>query len=295
VGKPGWPAIKTLFALSGNTCYYAGCEEVLTNPNWNSVNAEIAHICGEKPQAPRFDPRLSEKERNAFDNLMLMCPGCHTKIDRLLPSEHPPEVLREMKEKHLLRTPDSTRWVTDDGLDRFVAQLMISLGNMSEEDEEAMLDLAAVAPDSWSNVETVNDYEYRDNVKLWVQVTNKGTTGEFSAQISNTEGFPESWHDYTRPIAWEESEKSVLRIPAKATTRLYLANVARSPMCFWFYGPQDKMYTNDAHTTWQQNRQFDGRIAFDLQIVNLTTNAVAIKRGVVLQGERDELPTFALT
>ena len=68
----------------------------------------------------------------------------------------------------------------------------------------------------------------------------------------------------------------------------------RRPPCFWFYGPRDGMYTNNFHTIWQQNREFDGHIEFDLQIVNTTTGAITIKRGVVDQAECSELPAFAL-
>lgn len=38
------------------------------------VNAEIAHISGERPGAPRFDSALSVEERNAYENFMLLYP-----------------------------------------------------------------------------------------------------------------------------------------------------------------------------------------------------------------------------
>lgn len=154
---------------------------------------------------------------------------------------------------------------------------------------------AAIPPDPWHTYEDVNDWIYADNVKLWVEVTNATAhVGDFSAQISNTIGFPASWGNYTRPIAWEETSERVLRIPEHTHARLFLANVARRPPCFWFYGPSDGMYTNSFHTIWQQNREFDGHIEFDLQIVNTTTGAVTIKRGVVDQGGCSELPSFTL-
>jgi hypothetical protein len=43
---------------------------------------EIAHICGDKPLSARYDKLQSEKERQGFDNLMLMCGHHHNIIDK---------------------------------------------------------------------------------------------------------------------------------------------------------------------------------------------------------------------
>ena len=94
-------AVKTLYALSGNLCFYTGCEEQLTNPRWREVQGETAHIKGERPVSARYDPLQTERERQAFDNLMLLCPKHHKEIDRLCPDDHPVELLLEMKRKHL--------------------------------------------------------------------------------------------------------------------------------------------------------------------------------------------------
>jgi hypothetical protein len=54
--SPGLTAVKTLFALSCNRCAHEGCDERLTDPHWQRVNADVAHIRGEKPGAARYDP-----------------------------------------------------------------------------------------------------------------------------------------------------------------------------------------------------------------------------------------------
>lgn len=114
--RPTPSTVKSLFALSGNTCSYRGCESVLADPNWLEVNCDIAHICGERAGAARYDPDMSDEDRRAFDNLILLCPGCHRKVDRLDPSGHPAHVLRQMKEDHEGRSMEAGQWATEDGL-----------------------------------------------------------------------------------------------------------------------------------------------------------------------------------
>jgi hypothetical protein len=119
--------VRALFAASPNVCAYTGCGEKLTDPAWKEANAEIAHICGERPGAPRFDPAMSVDERNSYDNLMLLCPKHHKLIDRLDPDRHTVEVLREMKAKGELHGSTSRAWATDSELVRFALLLLGSL------------------------------------------------------------------------------------------------------------------------------------------------------------------------
>ena len=114
---------KTMFALSGNVCYFTGCDEVLARPEWSKVNGEIAHICGERPGAPRYDSTISAKDRNDCPNLMVRCPKHHKLIDQLEPSNFPVSVLHEMKEKH--ETHAVKNWATDDELARYITLLLV--------------------------------------------------------------------------------------------------------------------------------------------------------------------------
>lgn len=61
--------------------------------------AEIAHIKADAPGGPRYDASQTDDERNSFDNLMLLCLDCHTKIDRN-PGEYPAELLYEKKQAY---------------------------------------------------------------------------------------------------------------------------------------------------------------------------------------------------
>jgi hypothetical protein len=42
----------------------------------------MAHVFAANDQGPRADAALSEEERGAFENLVLLCPLCHTLIDK---------------------------------------------------------------------------------------------------------------------------------------------------------------------------------------------------------------------
>ena len=41
----------------------------------------MAHISAKKKGSPRYDDSLTDAQRNAYDNLILLCPSCHTKVD----------------------------------------------------------------------------------------------------------------------------------------------------------------------------------------------------------------------
>ena len=96
---PGITVVKTLFELSGNQCYYPGCEELMTREGRQQVNGDIAHICGEKPGAARYDEALGARVDD-FENLMLLCPSHHRLVDHLEPDNYPVEQLRQMKAQH---------------------------------------------------------------------------------------------------------------------------------------------------------------------------------------------------
>ena len=60
---------------------------------------EIAHIEAALPDGARFNPTMTNKDRRAFNNLMLMCATDHTTIDADFET-WTVEVLTELKKKH---------------------------------------------------------------------------------------------------------------------------------------------------------------------------------------------------
>jgi hypothetical protein len=101
--EPSEPTVKTLFAHSSNICGFSDlergeyCEQRLTDPKWRKVRARICHIRGLLPTSARYDPAMTEHERNAYENLLLLCPNHHTLIDDLEPDRYTVAVLDQMK------------------------------------------------------------------------------------------------------------------------------------------------------------------------------------------------------
>jgi hypothetical protein len=76
--------IQALTALSEGRCYFPGClvPVLVFVQGVPRVNLEIAHIVAIEDNGPRADPQMPLVERNAFENLMLMCQPHHTTIDQ---------------------------------------------------------------------------------------------------------------------------------------------------------------------------------------------------------------------
>lgn len=76
------PDLKVLWVKCGNQC--AICKAPLTHVGVSSELpiGEMAHIAGEKPGSARYDENMSKSERDGYGNRMLLCPTCHTKIDK---------------------------------------------------------------------------------------------------------------------------------------------------------------------------------------------------------------------
>ena len=102
---------KILLAMkSGNCCAFSNCRKALTSDGLKSnpaVIGEAAHIYGEspgtktKPASARYQPDMTNEQRNHYDNLIYLCPSCHTKIDKQ-EHDYPAESLLSLKEEHEL-------------------------------------------------------------------------------------------------------------------------------------------------------------------------------------------------
>jgi hypothetical protein len=113
------PDVKKLFALSRHECAMDECHERLAHPSWDSVLGRICHIRGHSPGGRRYDPCYENVD--AFANLILLCPTCHTKIDDLEPDVWTVDRLEEMKARHEAAAHEVV-WASDDELDRYAAQ-----------------------------------------------------------------------------------------------------------------------------------------------------------------------------
>lgn len=93
--------IKILFGSAGGRC--SMCKtKVILNATGNDEAAqigEIAHIIGSSEDGPRGDSNFPKDKLDYYENLILLCPTCHKKIDKQ-ENSYSPEDLRKMKIEH---------------------------------------------------------------------------------------------------------------------------------------------------------------------------------------------------
>lgn len=92
---------RRLFAASAGYCQNPGCvnELFMTEGDKPIHIAEMAHIFAANDAGPRADPKLSKEERGAFENLILLCANCHTKVDKA-PEAFPDTTILGWKREH---------------------------------------------------------------------------------------------------------------------------------------------------------------------------------------------------
>lgn len=95
---------KILCTESHNRCALPDCRQILvlqeSGQDPKSLIADMAHIKGEKPAAPRYDQNMTDKERNSHQNLIFVCKNCHKKIDDQ-PATFTVEKLHQIKAEHI--------------------------------------------------------------------------------------------------------------------------------------------------------------------------------------------------
>jgi hypothetical protein len=94
---------RILFLKSGNRCAFPDCRRMLTAeaspPDGPVVLGEVAHIVADRPDGPRGNYPLPTRERNQYDNLILLCNQHHQLVDAQ-PQTYTVEKLHAMKEAH---------------------------------------------------------------------------------------------------------------------------------------------------------------------------------------------------
>jgi hypothetical protein len=89
---------RRLWQIGNGMCYM--CRKELDSGNSKlQPSAKVAHIIARGPTGPRANPDVPIAIRNSIENLMLMCPDCHDKIDNN-PGLYTVELLRELKGQH---------------------------------------------------------------------------------------------------------------------------------------------------------------------------------------------------
>lgn len=107
MSSPSQKTIKKISILSGNTCAFPKCTMSLVDEESGSITAQICHIKAKNSGGARYDSTQTNQERDAFENLILMCPVHHKVIDDDEES-YPVERLEKIKANHESRIPESS-------------------------------------------------------------------------------------------------------------------------------------------------------------------------------------------
>ena len=86
--------MKILWTLSLGKCNNPNCKQRLIDLPTQQLIGEMAHIIAKNPDGPRGSELINNN--NLYDNLLLLCPTCHTKIDKD-PASYPIELLKTWK------------------------------------------------------------------------------------------------------------------------------------------------------------------------------------------------------
>ena len=97
-----------LFADSGGYCQKPDCLRRLfvETENTRLHIAEMAHILAAGDRGPRSNEELTPEERSRYENLILLCPLCHTIVDKA-PKDFPDALLLEWKRRHVERLAET--------------------------------------------------------------------------------------------------------------------------------------------------------------------------------------------
>ena len=89
--------LKRLYALSGNTCAFPGCNERLVNKR-NAKNSNICHIEAAGVGGERYNPSMTDEQRADYENLILLCIQHHDETNDV--NIYTVDVLQKMKSDH---------------------------------------------------------------------------------------------------------------------------------------------------------------------------------------------------
>jgi hypothetical protein len=139
--------LKILWGRSGSRCAICKIAVVENSRTDGSpfVLGENAHIKGEKPGSARYDASMTDDQRNDCNNLVVLCPTDHSKIDKDENiKDYPVDGLQKIKTEH-------ENWVQE-CIEKSIpsitfAELDVVLKYISTVDVSSVEDLALIHPE----------------------------------------------------------------------------------------------------------------------------------------------------
>lgn len=119
---------KLLWGRAAGICSNPECREDLTILLEGAAAynvGEMAHVIARRPGGPRGVP---EGGADSYENLVLLCPTCHRKVDKAPEGTYPAELLFAWKDEHeaeIRQRGSNQRFDTSATLKRFVSRLLV--------------------------------------------------------------------------------------------------------------------------------------------------------------------------
>ncbi|MDR2001939.1 MAG: hypothetical protein LBQ74_02815 [Prevotella sp.] len=127
--EPKPSTVKKLFALSGNKCAFENCNNNLVIGD--TLIGEICHIEAAEPGGSRWNKALDDELCRDFNNLILMCPNCHTLIDSD-EKKYTTDLLMSWKKRHIEKFNNKefgiSQTILDKAIQKFSSQVNINMG-----------------------------------------------------------------------------------------------------------------------------------------------------------------------
>lgn len=118
--------VKLLWGRAAGTC--SSCKDDLTVllEDGRGFNVgEMAHVIASSPSGPRG---VATGGSDGYENLILLCPTCHRKIDKAPHGTFLPEMLHEWKKEHekqIRANGAALQFLSADELKKYVTRLLI--------------------------------------------------------------------------------------------------------------------------------------------------------------------------
>lgn len=118
---------KLLWGRAAGICSNPDCREDLTIllEDTRAYNVgEMAHVIARSSAGPRGVP---EGGSDTYDNLLLLCPTCHRKVDKAPEGTYPTEILHTWKSEHeasIRRRGGELKFDTNPALKQYVSRLL---------------------------------------------------------------------------------------------------------------------------------------------------------------------------
>jgi hypothetical protein len=106
--------LRQLYLLSGNECAFPGCRASIIGAGGDFIG-QICHIEAAMPGGERFNSAMTNEQRRAASNLLLMCYRHHVETDDV--NAYPVERLRQIKAEHEARYSEGMRHLIDSVVD----------------------------------------------------------------------------------------------------------------------------------------------------------------------------------